>query len=211
MRIFVTCFLFLLFSSVFAGELKIYTLDGLQGVEDAEGKVVVPAIYEKLGWSNGTNDIINKTIGFYENGNWGLINIRTRKVGNAGFRILEPFNDYLIEAGKVTPYSNVVKRGLIDEKGEVIIGFNYYTIDELFPGVYKVSEYSERDLYFGVVNSEKVLIPVKHENITVEGNYMVSGSKGLTKRVYKTDGTLLVDEWVDNFRFVRYLLCRFGL
>ncbi|MAE85207.1 MAG: hypothetical protein CMB80_20905 [Flammeovirgaceae bacterium] len=212
MRIFVTCFLFLLFSSVFAGELKIYTLDGLQGVEDAEGKVVVPAIYEKLGWSNGTNDIINKTIGFYENGNWGLINIRTRKVGNAGFRILEPFNDYLIEAGKVTPYSNVVKRGLIDEKGEVIIGFNYYTIDELFPGVYKVSEYSERDLYFGVVNSEKVLIPVKHENITVEGNYMVSGSKGLTKRVYKTDGTLLVDEWVDNFRFVHdgYLISKEG-
>ena len=200
MRIIVSCYLFFILStSSFAGDLKIYTLDGLQGVEDAEGKVVVPAIYERLGWSNGTSEIINKTIGFYENGNWGLINIRSNKVGDAGFRILEPFNEYLIEAGKVTPYSNVVKRGLIDEKGDVIIGFNYFTIDEVFAGIYKVSVYSNGDIFFGLVNNEKELIVPIHENVKVVGNFIVAGSKGLTRQVFKKDGSLLIEDWVDEF------------
>lgn len=199
MRILVSCFLLFTSFLVQAGDLKIYTLDGLQGIEDAEGKVVVPAIYEKLGWSNGTSEIINKTIGFYENGNWGLISLRSNKVGKAGFRVLEPFNEYLIEAGKVTPYSNVVKRGLIDEKGEVIVGFNYFTIDELFAGIYKVSVYSEGDIFYGVVTRDKELISSIHENVNAVGNFIVAGSKGLTRQVFQKDGTLLLQDWVDEF------------
>ncbi len=200
MRIVLSCFLFFQLVVVHGEGLKIYTNDGLQGVEDAEGKIVVPAIYQKLGWSNGATDIINKAIGFYENGNWGLINIQAKKVGNAGFRVLKPFNDYLIEAGKVTPYLNVVKRGLIDAKGEVILGLNYYTIEELFPEMYKVSLYTAGDLFYGLVNEDKTLIPLEYETLQKVGEYVVAGDRGLRKQVFRRDGSLLMEDWVDEFR-----------
>lgn len=197
MRIVVSCFVLLLSSLVAAGDLKIYTYAGLQGVEDSDGRVVVPAIYERLGWSNGANDIVNQTIGFYENGNWGLINIRTKKVGSARYKILEPFNESLFEAGKLTHYSNVVRRGLINDRGEVIVDFNYYTISELFPDAFKVSVYSDKDLLFGLVGGNGVLIPIQYENLRAVGDIIEAGNKGLMKRLYASDGSFLIDEWVD--------------
>lgn len=193
--------LFLLFSVSLlasAGDLKIYTSGGLQGVADEEGKVVVPAIYEKLGWSNGKNDIINQTIGFYENGSWGLINIKTRKIESARYKVLEPFNGQLFEAGKVTHYSNVVKRGLIDDKGDVILGFNYFTIDELAEDRYKVSEYTNNDILFGMVGSEEVFIPIIYESLNKVGSLVEVWNKGMKRRLYSLDGQDLVNGWIDH-------------
>lgn len=181
-----------------SGELKVYTAGGLQGVEDDQGRVVVPAIYERLGWSNGKNDIINQTIGFFENGNWGLINVKSKKVGSARFKVLEPFNESFFEAGKVTHYSNVVKRGLIDEKGDVVIDFNYYTIDEVGVDRYKVSRYTDGDLFFGLVSSEGTLISIQHESLNAIGNLVEVSNIGMKKRLFSLDGRSLLDDWVDH-------------
>lgn len=182
-----------------AGELKIITSGGFQGVADADGKVIVPAIYEKLGWSSGEHEIVNQNIGFYENGKWGLINIKTKKIQGAKFQVLEPFNETYFEAGKNVPYSNVLKRGLIDEMGKVILDFHYYTISDLGGDLFGVAKYEVGILSFGVYSAtNKVIVPCQYVSIDQEGDLLVASNNEKKLRVYDRNGVLLISDWIDQ-------------
>jgi hypothetical protein len=41
------------------------------GLRTSKGETVIPAQYQKLGWSNGSPEVIDDLIGFREKGNWG--------------------------------------------------------------------------------------------------------------------------------------------
>lgn len=179
--------------------MKIITSGGFQGVADAQGKVIVPAVYEKLGWSNGENEIINQNIGYYENGKWGLINIKTKKILGARFHVLEPFNLDYFEAGKTVPYSNVLKRGLIDATGEVILDFHFYSISDLDHGRFAVATYENGSLSFGVFSSDNMpIIPCNYASVGSVGDLLVASNLQKKQRVFNRNGTLLVNDWVDH-------------
>ncbi|MEM9339990.1 MAG: hypothetical protein AAGA66_14730, partial [Bacteroidota bacterium] len=68
-----------LFSSLFlslswfvhAEDFQVFEREGRYGIKDAEGEVLVPAVYERLGWSDKQNRVFNEVIGFKKEGKWG--------------------------------------------------------------------------------------------------------------------------------------------
>lgn len=197
-------FLALFFSGLagFAGELRIITSGGLQGVANDQGQVVVPAIYEKLGWSNGQSDITSESIGYFENGKWGLINIKTTKLTSARYTTLEPFNNVLFEAGVAGKFTNIIFRGLIDSKSQVHLDFKYYTIDDLGDHRLLVSEYvTGGELRFGVYTDQNErLIAPEYASIDREGNYILARNKARKTRIYNLNGQVVLPVWVDEVK-----------
>ena len=71
----------LLISFVSAGTpYVVYRENGKTGVKSQDGKVVIPAQYDGIGWSNGKFSIIENVTGFRIGQGWGLINLSNQKV-----------------------------------------------------------------------------------------------------------------------------------
>lgn len=186
-------------STTLAGELRIITSGGLQGVADEAGQVVVPAIYERLGWSHGGDAIINESIGYFENGHWGLINIRTKKLTNARYATLRPFSDMYFEAGIAGRFSNMIFRGLIDGKSEVVLDFHYYTITDAGDHRLIVSEYKNGSLQYGLYSDQNVaLIPTAFASMERKGNLILAGNRVQRLQIFDLAGNPLIDDWVDH-------------
>ena len=58
--------LFIAFQSHAEG-FVVFEKDGLFGIREVDGQVTVPAVYDKLGWSDDTPVIRDGLIGFREN------------------------------------------------------------------------------------------------------------------------------------------------
>ncbi|RED99738.1 WG repeat protein [Marinoscillum furvescens DSM 4134] len=183
--------------SLHAEGLHIITSGGFQGVANSEGQVVVPAIYERLGWSDGESAIVGSTVGFYENGRWGLINIKSKKISSAKYAILKPFHDDLFEAGVRAKFSNRVQRGLIDTKGRVVVDLKYYTIDKM-AGQLRVAKYTNGKLRYGLVSpGNEVLVPMNYANIHLVGELLVMENDQNQLKPISREGVPLLAYWVD--------------
>jgi len=181
------------------GQLQIITSGGFQGVADAEGQVVIPAIYEKLGWSDGSNTITDESIGYFENGRWGLINIRTKKLTGATYASLKPFDKDLFEAGIAGKFSNLIFRGIIDNKSKTHVDFKYYTIENIGDQLLIVSEYNSGGLKYGLLNLEnQEVLPLEFSNVKRVGKLIIAQNKIRKNRVYDLSGQVLIYPWIDH-------------
>ena len=77
---------------------------GKVGLRDDSGNVLIPAVYDNLGWSNGEDHVVNDRIGFYENGAWGLLSLENKRISTPSYTILYPSDAYFVAAkrGKVS-------------------------------------------------------------------------------------------------------------
>lgn len=184
--------------SLFAEGLKIVTRDGYQGVEDDKGQVIIPAVYETLGWSDGGFDIVRETIGYRENGRWGLINIRSKKVTGARYEVLRPFTDDFFEAGVRGQFSNRIFRGLITRDGQTHFSFNYLTLELLARNLVMVSDFQDGQFLYGVRSlANEPVLPLSFISVYTENNLLLA-TNGLHKiHVFSANGTPLLPHPVD--------------
>lgn len=192
--------------------LHIITSGGFQGVADDQGQVIVPAIYERLGWSDGTNTIVSSNVGYYENGRWGLINIKSKKISGAKYAILKPYKEDLFEAGVRARFSNRVQRGLIDTRGRVIVDLSFYTLDQM-QGQLRVSRYMNGRLRYGLVSeSNEVLVPTRYANIQEVGDLLVLVNDRKRMKPISNSGVPLLSFWIDQVSVLgeRYLVQQEG-
>ena len=68
-----------------AEEFTVFEKDGYFGIKDETGNVTVPAVYEKLGWSNGSTRVYNGVVGFRRDNLWGLITVRNKPLTGQKF------------------------------------------------------------------------------------------------------------------------------
>ncbi|MFY0608148.1 MAG: WG repeat-containing protein [Cyclobacteriaceae bacterium] len=189
-------------SCTIAGGLKIVTDNGKQGIADEEGKVLVPPIYDKLGWSNRTSEVVGGAIGYYENGKWGIINIENGKLSSARYATLEPFNESLYEAGITGRFTNIIFKGLIDAKLKVHLDFHYYTIDPLDESLWLVSEYNARRLDYGVFSIDnELIIPTQFRQIEKQGKLLNVQNQQKKFKLYASTGAPVSDVWYDKISF----------
>lgn len=197
LKLFLVAFLF-----CFLGRsegLRIITSDGLQGIANSDGKVVIPPIYEFLGWSNGTNNILDESIGYRENGKWGLINIKNKKITNARYCLLKPFSEEVIEAGILGRFSNMVFRGLIDSSANNVLDFRYFSIQDVGGHRLIVSEFTEGRIKYGVfTDSNQRVIPVQFKSAKRLGDVLVLSNESSKVRPYDLNGNPLLPYWVDK-------------
>lgn len=62
--------------SVWADAFQTFEENGKVGIKNQEGKVILPASFEALGWSDGSFSVIGNVTGYRQNNQWGILNLK---------------------------------------------------------------------------------------------------------------------------------------
>ena len=64
----------------YAGEQwEVIRSGAFEGLAEKSGVVLIPPIYDAIGWSDGSQEVSGQIIGYKEGVNWGLISIKNKK------------------------------------------------------------------------------------------------------------------------------------
>jgi hypothetical protein len=171
----------LFISSVSAGNpYVVFKENGKSGVKTQEGKVLIPAKYDAIGWSNGSFSLINNVTGFRDGAAWGLINLSNQRITKNEFTDIRPADGPYIIATKRQKASPHVLVGCITSAGKQVIPFLYdgITISSLRAIVYTRIGNQFR---YGLIDLEnKTLIPQQYQDIKSIGTlrYAVRNFEG---------------------------------
>lgn len=192
-------FYFLLFAhSSFAADYLLFEENGRYGLKDDDGKIVINAAFEGLGWSDGSFSVIGEVTGYKLNQKWGLINLKEQRVTNADYLSLLPSGgDRFIVKKSLDAVTT--KMGCIDLKGSVTVPFKYdgIKISGLRAIVFVKNGH---EFKYGVVtlNGDLVIPPV-YKNIFSLNNlrYAVQNQESKTA-LFSEAGTRLTEFYIDS-------------
>src|ERR687898_524761 len=74
--------------------------NGKFGLKNESGQIIIPAIYDALGWSNGSFSVTGKVTGYKLGATWGIVNVNNERVTKADYLSLTPADGSLIVATK---------------------------------------------------------------------------------------------------------------
>lgn len=166
----------LLFSVITSAtpDVKLIRENGKVGMADIDGNLLIPAIYDELGWSSGDISPSDQVVGYKENGLWGLITTSNKKVTEAQYVSLIPTKGEKIIAGLKGKYNNSVLYGLLNTNGNPQIGFQYESIvptGELLI----VSQAINSKVTYGMIDyRERRVIPIIYETITLINDQLLA-------------------------------------
>jgi hypothetical protein len=149
----------------FSYSYSVFTENGKVGLKNEAGKVLIPAQYESIGWSNGEFSLIDNVTGFRNGKSWGLINLENHRITKPEFDELRPGEAGLIIAKRKTRTSVKPLIGCINSSGKEVIPFQYdgVTISALRAIVFtKVGN----EFRYGVIDlANKTIIPQQYQDI----------------------------------------------
>src|SRR5690349_16252886 len=121
MKVFVLFFALIAYSNASAEYLVFYE-NGKAGVRDDAGKVIIPASFDALGWTDGSFSVINQVTGFRQKGKWGLINLKKEFITKAEFEsVTSTGGDRVVASRQINPYT--IKYGCVDLTGKITVPF----------------------------------------------------------------------------------------
>lgn len=186
-------------SSIKQYEYSIFKENGKVGLRDEQGKVLIPAQFEAIGWSNGKFSIVKNVTG-YQNGNlWGLISLQNNRITKSEFVDLSPGEGDLIVARKKIKGSVRIQTGCINTSGKEVVPFQY---DGLFVSAFRCIVYVRTASQFkhGLINFDnKILIPLNYQNIYPLGSlrYGVENFDNKTA-IFSEDGQQITNFVIDS-------------
>lgn len=111
--------------SAMAQAYTVFEENGKAGLKDANGKILIPARYDAIGWSNGKFTVVNNLTGYLIDKKWGLINLNNQKITKDLYDELTPEEGgFFLVRKKLSP-SPRLTAGCIDASGKEIIPFQY--------------------------------------------------------------------------------------
>lgn len=167
----VSCFFGFLLITFFsaANNFSVFEENGMMGLKDGQGHILIPAKYEALGWSNAQFSVVTNVTGYKSNGHWGLINVNNHKVTKPEFEELFPGEGSLLMARKKSSSSRQVT-GIINTSGKEIIPFQYDGIRLLSLRAVVYTRIDNKFKY-GVIDLEnKTIIPQLYRTIRSIGS-----------------------------------------
>lgn len=191
--------LFLLITTFCSAEsFQIFEQNGKVGIKNEQGKVVLPASFEALGWSDGSFSVISGVTGYRSNNQWGIINLSKEFVTKAEYEnLVHAGGDYFITRKKINPTQT--KSGCLNLKGEIKIPFQYdgISIHGLRAIVFTLylGHYS-----YGLIDLQNtVLIPLKYQKINPLGTlrFAVENENGKIA-LFDSEGKAKTDFKIDS-------------
>jgi hypothetical protein len=154
-------------SQLFANDYSIIVEDNQKGLADQKGKVIIPPVYDDLGWSEGGAAVVEDVIGYKMGELWGLINTRNVKITPANFIRIIPYYDNLLIASKHDSYKLNEIYGLVTFSGKTILDFKYSQLqiglEGLIAGIRK-----DNELLFGILDPRgNNLVPFQYKSIEI--------------------------------------------
>lgn len=190
--------LFLLGSFCRAESFLVFEENGKVGIKNQQGKVVVPAAFEALGWSDGSFSVIGDVTGYRLNNRWGLLNLKKEFVTKAEYeKLIYASGEYIVATKKINPA--LTKTGCLNLRGEIKIPFQYdgININGLRAIVFNLhnGQYS-----YGLTDLENhLIIPVVYNNIYPLGTlrYAVENKFGKIA-LFGEDGRAITEYKIDS-------------
>lgn len=165
---YIFCLFLLTIFSVARG-YSVFEVNGKVGLKNEAGKVLIPAKYEALGWSDGAFSILNNITGYRMAGKWGLISLTNHIITKPEFEEISPAEGSLVLARKKSSTLRVVS-GMINASGKEIIPFQYDDIKLTSLRAIVFTKIGNQYKY-GLLDFEnKVLIPQQFKNIISVGS-----------------------------------------
>jgi hypothetical protein len=144
---------------------SLFEENGKVGLKDEEGRVMIPAIYDAIGWSTGKLSIIDKVVGYQSNGLWGLIQTSNKVITPAEFVHIKPGEGSFLIAQKRSALSQRPSFGVINTSGKIVIPFEYDGL-QLSNMRAVVMSRAGTKFVFGLTDlSHKMLIPLEYQGI----------------------------------------------
>lgn len=178
---------------------SVYEENGKVGLKDDQGKVLIPAQYEAIGWSNGKFSVINNVTGYQHGNLWGLISLNNHRVTKSEFIDLSPGEGDLIVARKKIKGTVRIQTGCISTSGKEMIPFQY---DGLLVSEFRCIVYIRTTSQFkhGLINFDnKILIPLNYQSIYPLGSlrYGVEDFNHKTA-IFSEDGQQITNFVIDS-------------
>src|SRR6185436_2825779 len=85
---------------------------------------IIPAIYDALGWSNGSFSVSGKVTGYRLGETWGIVSVTNERVTKADYVLLTPAEGSFLIATKKSS-AIAISTGVINTEGKTIIPFTY--------------------------------------------------------------------------------------
>jgi hypothetical protein len=202
--------LLLCFNQVLAEDFQIFYENGKAGLKNPAGEIVLPAKYEALGWSNGSLNPFEQSIGFKENNLWGVINLQNEVTIPATYHYIVPFNTGYYKASLINRLIALPKTGIINQNGKTIISFNYDDLIVNNNKIIAVNKSNEGFVYGLIDYSEKIIIPIRHKDITSIGSlrYAVKNHKDKIA-IFSESGKSITDFDIDSITTFQYNRAKF--
>ena len=166
----------------FAFSYSVFRENGKVGLKNEAGKVVIPAQYEEIGWSNGDFSLISNVTGYKVGRKWGLINLDNHKVTKAHYEEIIPGQSDLIIVKRKAPNSLHLFYGCITPSGKEIIPFIY---DGISINAMRAIVYTKigNEFKYGLIDlANKTLIPQQYQDVKPLGTlrFAVKNFEGKT-------------------------------
>ena len=177
---------------------------GKVGLKDEMGRILIPAAFEALGWSDGNFSVIGQVTGYKLKNHWGIIHLQKQLITPADFESLTyPGGERILVSKKINPFT--VKFGCVDLTGKLTIPFQYdgIAISGLRAVVFvrngATFEYGLIDL------NDRSIIPQRYHRIHSIGTlrYGVENSNHKTA-LFSEEGVQLTDFVIDSISSFRH-------
>lgn len=162
-----TCIFWLLLINFFsaASTYDVFEENGKVGLRNEQGKILIPAKYEALGWSNGKFNVVSNVIGFKEGGLWGLISLENRVLAKAAYEDLIPSDGPIVVARKKSSVSLRFVSGCLNVAGKEIIPFEYDGITISNQHAIVFTKIGNQYKYGLIDLQNKALIPQQYKSV----------------------------------------------
>ncbi|MBR9999569.1 MAG: WG repeat-containing protein [Cyclobacteriaceae bacterium] len=187
------------FIQVYANDYAIIEDGNHKGLADNKGKVIIPPIYDDLGWSEGGSAVVEDVIGYKTGELWGLISTRNIKITPADFIRIIPYDKHLLIASKPDSYKLNEIYGLVTVSGKTIIDFTYshlrIGIQGLIAGINRNNQF-----FFGILDPRgNNLVPFKYKSIDTVSR-SIYALKDFNDQLFlvNEEGKSLLNQPVDN-------------
>ncbi|MFY0592863.1 WG repeat-containing protein [Roseivirga sp.] len=179
--------------SSIADQFESFSINGKYGIKNtSSGTVVLEAIYQSVGWSNGEFIIVNNLIGAQQNEKWALFKLDGTKITDHLFAALLPFTDDLFISGKRAKGTILLEYGIVNSRGKTILPFDFSNLEN--KGNVLIATKRLASIYRKGLLSQngKELIPITFREVKeIEGGLFAVRDKSGLSALYNSSGDAL--------------------
>jgi hypothetical protein len=185
--------------SAMAQAYTVFEENGKAGLKDEDGKILIPAKYDAIGWSNGKFSVVNNLTGYLLNKRWGLINLNNQTVTKDLYEALTPEEGgFFLVRKKMSPAPRLTA-GCIDGSGKEIIPFQYDGIQVSSLRAIVFTQIGNQYRHGMVDLENKTLIPQQFQDIRSIGTlrFAVRNFEGKTA-LFTENGKQITNFTIDS-------------
>ncbi|MEJ7647236.1 MAG: WG repeat-containing protein [Chryseolinea sp.] len=182
-----------------ASSYDVYEENGKVGLKNDAGKVLIPARFDALGWSNTKFTVLNNVIGYRSGSHWGLVSLDNEVITKPLYEEVYPAEGLFVIARKKSNLSLRVVTGCLTISGKQVLPFEYDGVS-IHNNRAIVFTKIGNEYKYGLVDLEnKTLIPQQFMRVSSVGahSYAVKNFDG-RMALYANDGKPITGFAIDS-------------